>query len=40
MYDSLKVKVVCVSFGGPRVFDADWDGVPDPSHFADRFRVK
>ena len=34
MYDSLKLKLVCVS-GAPRLFDAVQDGVTDPSHSAD-----
>ena len=35
MYDSLKLKLVCVSSGAPRLFDAFQDGVTDPSHSAD-----
>ena len=35
MYDSLKLKLVCVSSGAPRLFDAVQDGVTDPSHSAD-----
>ena len=35
MYDSLKLKLVCVSSGAPRLFDAVHDGVIDPSHSAD-----
>ena len=31
MYDSLKLKLVCVSSGAPRLFDAVQDGVTDPS---------
>ena len=30
MYDSLKLKLVCVSSGAPRLFDAVQDGVTDP----------
>ena len=35
MYDSIKLKLVCVSSGAPRVFDAVQDGVTDPSHSAE-----
>ena len=35
MYDSLKLKLVCVSSGAPRLFDAVQDGVTVPSHSAD-----
>ena len=35
MYDSLKLKLVCVSSGAPRLFDAVQDAVTDPSHSAD-----
>ena len=35
MYDSLKLKFVCVSSGAPRLFDAVQDRVTDPSHSAD-----
>ena len=35
MYDSLKLKLVCVSSGAPRLFDAVQGGVTDPSHSAD-----
>ena len=35
MYDSIKLKLVCVSSGAPRLFDAVQDGVTDPSHSAD-----
>ena len=35
MYDSMKLKLVCVSSGVPRLFDAVQDGVADPSHSAD-----
>ena len=35
MYDSLKLKLVCVSSGAPRLFDAVQYGVTDPSHSAD-----
>ena len=34
MYDSLKLKLVCVSSGAPRLFDKVQDGVTDPSHSA------
>ena len=41
MYDSLKLKLVCVSSGAPRLFDAVQDGVTDPSLSADSmYRVK
>ena len=36
MYDSKKLKLVCVFSGAPRLFDVVWDGVTDPSHSADR----
>ena len=36
MYDSIKFKLVCVSSRAPRMSDAVWDGVKDPSHSADR----
>ena len=36
MYDSIKSKLVCVSSGAPRLFDAVRDGVTDPPHSADR----
>lgn len=36
MYDSLKLELVCVSSGAPRLFDAVRNGVTDPSHSADR----
>ena len=29
------LKLVCVSYGVPRLFDAVQDGVTDPSHSAD-----
>ena len=35
MYGSLKLKLVCVSSGAPRLFDAVQDGVTDLSHSAD-----
>ena len=35
MYDSIRLKLVCVSSGVPRLFDAVRDGVTDPSHYAD-----
>ena len=35
VYDSIKLKLVCVSSGTPRLFDAVQDGVTDPSHSAD-----
>ena len=35
MYDSIKLKLVCVSSGAPRLFDAVQYGVTDPSHSAD-----
>ena len=35
MYDSLKLKLVCVSSGAPRLFDAVQYGVTDPSQSAD-----
>ena len=35
MYDSIKLKLVCVSSGAPRLFDAVQDAVTDPSHSAD-----
>ena len=35
MYDSIKSKLVCVSSGVPRLFDAVQDGVADPTHSAD-----
>ena len=35
MYDSLRLKLVCVSSGAPRLFDAVRDGVTAPSHSAD-----
>ena len=35
MYDSIKLKLVSVSSGAPRLFDADQGGVTDPSHSAD-----
>ena len=35
MYDSIKLKLVCVSSGAPRLFDAVQGGVTDPSHSAD-----
>ena len=35
MYDSMKLKLVCVSSGVPRLFDAVQAGVADPSHSAD-----
>jgi len=35
MYDSIKLKLVCVSSGVPRLFDAVQAGVADPSHSAD-----
>ena len=40
MYDSLKLKLVCVSSGAPRLFDAVQDGVTDPSHSADSIKKK
>ena len=35
MYDLIKLKLVCVSSGAPRLFDAVQDGVTNPSHSAD-----
>ena len=35
MYDSIRLKLVCVSSGVLRLFDAVRDGVTDPSHSAD-----
>ena len=35
MYDSIRLKLVSVSSGAPRLFDAVQDGVTDPSHSAD-----
>ena len=35
MYDSIRLKLVCVSSGVPRLFDAVQDGVTDPSHYVD-----
>ena len=35
MYDSIKLKLVCVSSGVLRLFDAVQAGVADPSHSAD-----
>ena len=35
MYDLIRLKLVCVSSGVPRLFDAVRDGVTDPSHYAD-----
>ena len=35
MYDSIRLKLVCVSSGVPRLFDADCDGMTDPSHSSD-----
>ena len=35
MYDSIKLKLVCVSSGAPRLFDAVQYGVTDPSQSAD-----
>ena len=35
MYDSIRLKLVCVSSGVPRFFDAVRDGVTDSSHHAD-----
>ena len=32
----IKLELVCVSSGAPRLFDAVWDSVTDPSHSADR----
>ena len=40
IYDSIKLKLVCVSSGVPRLFDAVQDGVADPSHSARQHRVK
>ena len=40
MYDPLKVRVVYMSSGAPRLFDEVQDGVSDPIHSADRFRIK
>ena len=36
MYNSIKLKLVCLYTGAPTLFDAVWDGVTDPSHSADR----
>ena len=36
MYDSIKLKFVCLSSGTSRLFDAVRDGVTDSSHSADR----
>ena len=35
MYDSIKFKLVCVSSGAPRLFDAVQYKVTDPLHSAD-----
>ena len=35
MYDSIKLKLVYVSSGAPRLFDAVQDGMTDPPHSAD-----
>ena len=35
MYDSIRLKLVCVSSGVPRLFDAVRDEVTDPSHYVD-----
>ena len=35
MYDSIRLKLVFVSSGAPRLFDAVQDGVTDPSNSAD-----
>ena len=35
MYDSMKLTLLCVSSGAPRLFDAVQDRVTDPSHSAD-----
>ena len=35
MYDSIKLRLVCVSSGVLRLFDAVQAGVADPSHSAD-----
>ena len=35
MYDSIKLKLVCVSSGAPRLFDAVQYGVTDSSYSAD-----
>ena len=35
MYDSIRLKLVSVSSGEPRLFDAVQDGVTDPSNSAD-----
>ena len=35
MYDSIKLRLVCVSSRAPRLFDAVQYGVTDPSHSAD-----
>ena len=35
MYDSIRLKLVFVSSGAPRLFDAVQDGVTVPSHSAD-----
>ena len=40
IYDSIKLKLVCVSSGVPRLFDAVQDGVADPSHSADSIGLK
>ena len=39
MYDSIKLKLVCVSSGAPRLFDAVQYGVTDPSHSADSIGI-
>ena len=39
MYDSIKLKLVCVSSVAPRLFDAVQDRVTDPSHSAYRIRL-
>ena len=36
MYDSIKLKFVCLSSGTSRLFDAVRDGVTDSSHSTDR----
>ena len=35
MYDSIKLKLVCVSSGAPRPLDAVQNGVTDSSHSAE-----
>ena len=36
MYDSIKLNLICVSSGAPRLFEAVRNGVTDSSHSAER----